>query len=557
MPLINFDGSSQSFQYGQKFGISKQKNSCVKLTLYSSDENGNDKDIIQEKTIDFDDQSEYWSLDSDTFDSRRLKQGKYIIYKCVGSSIEDISDVSKDQTKIEYAKAQFEIVPRSINEKTFNVSSVYDSHNERIYGPYKISSNPLVYNGKNQYPSFDISNDEDLINPSSSDYDLDNFRDKDGVTIDADNLINAGTYTAKLTFKNDFSGSIDVSFSISPYQIDDSYDNIKLNYDRESGVTFDIDNSGGFVVSQNDFKVSYEKDGQKVDSISESGNYTAILTFFGNYSGEKRIDFNVPESSYDNDEQSEKKEENLKKDLEWGRKEIRHEIVHYISDDGLLSVEIDKNDKIWICETEDNANECWYCLDNTGGIFKIGSRFSIKWLSKGDPEYDSEISKVNESINKNIDLDKSKIFLVSVTDPDGNEYSTFDKLDFYIQISGNWTKDNIRALFANSSDNEILEAYFETVNSPVGPIECARLVLTHFSPYLIAYRSSKGSHATQPIKDKSSSSNESSSAPLGDPINYILLCSLLCSILIYYFISKKHFIHKKRKNRKIRHYYKR
>ena len=63
--------------------------------------------------------------------------------------------------------SQFEIVSRSINGKTLSISQTYDSHSNQTYGDYKISSNPLVYNGKNQYPSFDISNDKDLINPSS------------------------------------------------------------------------------------------------------------------------------------------------------------------------------------------------------------------------------------------------------------------------------------------------------------------------------------------------------------------------------------------------------
>jgi len=777
--LINFDESYQSFQYGRRIGISKEDNSCVKLTLYRSDENGNDQDLIQEKTIDFDDQSEYWNLDSDEFDSRRLSIGTYVIHKCVGSSIEDVSspmDESEYQTKIEYSKVQFEIVPRTINENTseflnsttygpYNISPVslvyngasqtptfniynpededdvlpttddYDLENFRdkngnfidpsqvvdaedyivklkfknnfsgevevpfsispqsvneenfnispnklvyngksqtptfnisnkgkgdgicptsdnydleyykdgkkidslvnagsyvakftfkgnfegsidisfsispriigqtsiltndgsyngttYYDIYKISPNSLVYNGKSQKPTFNISNDNGEVNPTSDDYDLRNFKNNDGNSIDSSQVVDAGDYIVSLNFKNNFEGSkpVDIPFSISPCNINDFSCEIKENYDKKSGLTFDINTSNGLVISQNDFVVSYEKNGKSINSISEPGDYTAVLTFKGNYSGEKRINFNVPDSSSqssdekasetgskeeskeetkeestaESKEEASTEEESLKDyKSQWGRKEVRYGIDHYISDDGLLSVEIDKNDKIWMCENENGSSECWYCLDNTNGIFKIGSRFSIKWISKGDPAYDDQIAKIDESKKKNIDLDHSKIFLVSVTDPNGDEYSSFDKVDFYVQISGNWTKENVKALFLNSSDDEIVEAYFETVTSPNGPIECARLVLTHFSPYLLVYQSSESTYVPEDSSssenrsskdevsnsspDKSSNPDKSSSAPLGHPINYILLCSLLFSVLIYYFIFRKRINNKK------------
>ena len=297
--LINFDEPSQSFQYGRRIGISKEDNSCVKLTLYRSDENGNDQDLIQEKTIDFDDQSEYWNLDSDEFDSRRLSIGTYVIHKCVGSSIEDVSspmDESEYQTKIEYSKVQFEIVPRTINENTSEFL------NSTTYGPYNISPVALVYNGANQTPTFNIYNpeDEDDVLPTTDDYDLENFRDKNGNFIDPSQVVDAGDYIVKLKFKNNFAGEVEIPFSVSPLSIDEEKFNIspnKLVYNGKSQTpTFNISNKGkedGICPTSDNYDLEYYKDGKKIDSLVNAGNYVAQFTFKGNFEGSIDISFSI------------------------------------------------------------------------------------------------------------------------------------------------------------------------------------------------------------------------------------------------------------------------
>ncbi len=62
-------------------------------------------------------------------------------------------------------------------------------------------------------------------------------------------------------------------------------------------LNYKIDNSSNPIVLRDDFSVSYEKDGKTITSISEPGNYTAVLTFIENYSIKNRIDFNVSELS--------------------------------------------------------------------------------------------------------------------------------------------------------------------------------------------------------------------------------------------------------------------
>ena len=62
-------------------------------------------------------------------------------------------------------------------------------------------------------------------------------------------------------------------------------------------MNYKIDNSSNPIVLRDDFSVSYEKYGKTITSISEPGNYTAVLTFIENYSIKNRIDFNVSELS--------------------------------------------------------------------------------------------------------------------------------------------------------------------------------------------------------------------------------------------------------------------
>jgi len=175
-------------------------------------------------------------------------------------------------------------------------------------------------------------------------------------------------------------------------------------------------------------------------------------------------------------------------------------ITNYKAPDGRFSAEVTGNEVIWLHEESDGTG-AWYGLDNRSGVFRTGSRFWVKWL---DPEDDKEEwEKYAKMLDKSFDdvwnlIDEGKIwiFLTGVTDPDGNEYGQLNtEVPYYIQLGEDWDKEDVLAMFVSDDKNEKIDvtfvdvagsnSRFDNINFPVTKGEFARLLLSHFSPYVI------------------------------------------------------------------------
>ena len=187
----------------------------------------------------------------------------------------------------------------------------------------------------------------------------------------------------------------------------------------------------------------------------------------------------------------------------WGDKvfsNLNSGITNYKAPDGRFSAEVTGNEVIWLHEESDGTG-AWYGLDNRSGVFRTGSRFWVKWL---DPEDDKEEwKKYAKMLDKSFDdvwslIDEGRIwiFLTGVTDPDGNEYGQLNtEVPYYIQLGEDWDKEDVLAMFVSDDKNEKIDvtfvdvagsnSRFDNINFPVTKGEFARLLLRHFSPYVI------------------------------------------------------------------------
>ena len=202
----------------------------------------------------------------------------------------------------------------------------------------------------------------------------------------------------------------------------------------------------------------------------------------------------------------------------WGKKIINNGFVNYVDSSGKTSAEVTGNKMIWLKETSDGTS-AWYAVDNSKGIFKTGSRFWVKWLS---PEVDSEefnqyYNKLDDEHKKKIKDNKLWVFLTGVTDPDGNEYTTWDNgfIDYYIQLGDDWDKDDIEVLFISEGKDSIVEHAYETIASPEGTAEFAKLSLKHFSPYVMLEKEDETSANTSTSKSQTPTGLVEKTAVLG------------------------------------------
>jgi len=181
--------------------------------------------------------------------------------------------------------------------------------------------------------------------------------------------------------------------------------------------------------------------------------------------------------------------------VNWGKKVQNNGITNYIDQTGKVSAQVDKQGVIWVkdqCEATNN----WYGLDNSSGIFEIGSRFWVKWL---DPEsnfeeYQRYYCHLDEIHKQKAKQGKLRIFLTGVTKPDGtSEYTDFlTQVPYYIRVDSNWQKYSINNLFILQDVDRIINTEYGEVDffednygitdfpEPNG--KYARLMLNSFSP---------------------------------------------------------------------------
>lgn len=173
--------------------------------------------------------------------------------------------------------------------------------------------------------------------------------------------------------------------------------------------------------------------------------------------------------------------------IDWGEKIINNDIINYVDESGKTSAEITGNEIIWLKETSENSS-AWYAIDNSDGIFKPGSKFWVKWLSPkiNKKEFYEYYNKLDKEHKKQVEKNKLWIFLTGVTDPDGNEYTNFDKnINYYVQLGEDWEKNDIKAVFIDNYKDDVLEVSYENLEFPEGKSEFAKLSMKHFSPYAI------------------------------------------------------------------------
>ena len=223
----------------------------------------------------------------------------------------------------------------------------------------------------------------------------------------------------------------------------------------------------------------------------------------------------------------------MKNRAEWGQMVHRARATYYVDENGRSSTEITGNGKVWL-NTKLDGSGSWYCIDNSQGTFKVGSRFYVQVIDDISKYYD----KIGSEYRDKIENGKLKIFLIGVTDPDGKEYINLDTdLNCYVKVDPNWDKDKLKAIFINGEKTEKIDVeYMGTIESPSSGDKFVKLTLNHFSPYAIYQAKSQENEA---IED----SNLNNVFATGENVNYGYILGLstmaIVALVGVIFIKKK------------------
>jgi len=238
---------------------------------------------------------------------------------------------------------------------------------------------------------------------------------------------------------------------------------------------------------------------------------------------------------------------------DWGDYRSINGIPHWVDGDGKTSVEITKNGPIWLQETSDRSS-AWYRLDNSKGVFEIGSRFWVRWLSSSDPEWKEYFDKLDDEHKALANSGKLWIFLVGVTAPDGTEYTNFrESVSLSIQLGTDWEEQDFEglsdtyAVFIADGSDEKLKVDFEYMTSPDGKrSRYAIVTLKHFSPYGIIdpdESNIQNFSTTDTIgsASKNNATEASSNTKTGETncIQFMIASILMSSLLVFTLTRKK------------------
>ena len=226
---------------------------------------------------------------------------------------------------------------------------------------------------------------------------------------------------------------------------------------------------------------------------------------------------------------------------EWGQITQINGVTYYIDENGKASAEVTGNHQIWLNTKLDGSGN-WYCIDNSQGIFKIGSRFYIKTISNLGEYYDKIESKYREEIADG----KLRIFLIGVIDPDGNEYTDLEiPLICYIKVDSDWNSSRIKAVFINKGNTERVNAeYIGETDGPSKNEKFVKLTVNHFSPYAI-YESKVGN--TTSASTSNSTNIYANTTQTGDITNYIYIVGI--AVLAAVSLASVILIKKKKRNK--------
>ncbi|MGN1043680.1 MAG: hypothetical protein ACI4PR_02625, partial [Acutalibacteraceae bacterium] len=250
--------------------------------------------------------------------------------------------------------------------------------------------------------------------------------------------------------------------------------NIDTDGDGKADINIDTDGDG-----KADINIDTDGDGKADINIDTDGDGKADINI--DTDGDGKADFNV---DIDGDG---KPDINVDKST-WGEKVENSGVINYVDEKGTTSAEITKFGMIWLKE-KSNGTSAWYGIDNSKGIFKLGSRFSVRWLSKdSDPEeWENYYNNLDEVHKNAVESNRLWIFIAEIIDPDGVKYTNLDsEVPFYIELGQDWDKDDINAVFISQGADEVLDTeYVDDMECPEGSKEFAKLTLKHFSPYAV------------------------------------------------------------------------
>ena len=165
-------------------------------------------------------------------------------------------------------------------------------------------------------------------------------------------------------------------------------------------------------------------------------------------------------------------------------------IPHWVDkEDGTTSVEVTENGMIWLKEESGGAS-AWYGIDNSAGVFEIGSRFWVRWLNRDSDsdEFENLWEQLDDEVKDSIDGDNAWLFEIGVTSPDGTAYSDLSPsaVPVYVQIGDDWTKEQLQGYYVSAAQDEQVHTTFEdNQNYPEGQDTFGIMNLRHFSPYFI------------------------------------------------------------------------
>ena len=306
---------------------------------------------------------------------------------------------------------------------------------------------------------------------------------------DPSDVTNVGPKKVVITFKNGFSGTRTIRYAINRRDVTIRPENRSKKYkapDPDMRPRIDYDIINGLIAGDNLYG-SFEREDSDIEEV---GRYKIIqgTTLTNANNPNYNIIFDAENSGYfviEVDKSSWGKPQDYPKD-------------HYVDDEGKTSVEVDKYGMVWLKETSDGTS-AWYGIDNSKGVFRIGSRFWVMWLSeKENPEtYKKYWDMLDEDHKRAMESINGWIFLIGVTDPDGEEYEKFSEneagetdeekvVPTYVQIGDDWDEDELVGVFISETEDEDIETTFvDNFEFPEGFDTFGKMMLRHFSPYFI------------------------------------------------------------------------
>ena len=177
----------------------------------------------------------------------------------------------------------------------------------------------------------------------------------------------------------------------------------------------------------------------------------------------------------------------------WGNVEqLPNGKIQYVDNDGTTGIEVsssnlDENGILWLKEDSDGSS-AWYGL-KIGDAFDLdkGYRFSVRWLSPKDADYDTYYSQLDDATRAEVDSNRGWTFLVEVKDQSGEliQPQLNKTVNLYVQIGDDWDKEDLQAYYITQGKDESVQVQYGTATYPEGTDEFGVMTLQHFSPYFI------------------------------------------------------------------------